>query len=282
MVPVGAEAATALEAATATADGPATPPAPLAALLRSVGDRLDHGRGFALLRGLDLDRLQAHGAEATLLIIGTWLGTALPQDASGALVGRLASTAPGPVATASRFHADPADLVALLCLRQPAEGGTVTLVSAPALHNALLKTDRAALGELHGMLPHRPLLGVAPDPRPIFDTTGGRFSGRYDRHALQDAALTAAQHTALVALDAAAAAPGQALSIALHAGDLLLYNPNLVWKQVSSDAGPAPDAIPRALLRLWLARAGSSRLQPAPPGSAGRPGAGPAQRMVGG
>lgn len=261
MLPVGTEVAAALE----EAEGAGLPR--LAPLLRQVGERLEHGRGFVLLRGLKIDRLA--DAEAALLALGQQIGTALPQDGAGRLVGRLDGPGAGEFAP-TRFHADPADAVALLCLQQPREGGTVTLVSAPALHNTLLKSNRAALAALHQPLPHRganvmvPHGGTGatsePTPLPVFSTASGAFVGRYDREAMLEAALDPAQQAALAALDAAAAAPGQALSIALHAGDLLFHNPHLVWKQVATGPVAEPEVAERQLLRLWLATPGSRAL----------------------
>ena len=255
MLPVGAEVAAEL-----AGGGPDAAAAPLlAALMRQVAERLEHGLGFCLLRGLNLDRLA--DPDSSLLTLGGLLGTPLPQDGAGTLVGRLAG--PGASATApARFHADPADATALLCLQQPREGGTVTLVSAPALHNALLKADRASLTLLHRDWPHGD--PAAPALLPVFSTASGAFVGRYDRDSMVAAALDPAQQAALAVLDAAAAAPGQALSIPLHTGDLLFHNPHLVWKRVSaaSEAGVPEDPAlaDRQLLRLWLATPGSRDL----------------------
>lgn len=252
MIPVGAEVAAELAAHTAP-DAARLPL--LAALLHTVADRLEHGRGFCLLRGLNLDRLD--DPEAALLTLGQLLGTPLPQDGAGLLVGRL--DGPGSSAEApARFHADPADAVALLCLQQPRQGGTVTLVSAVALHNALLKSDRPSLVALHRDWPHG--AAEAPFLLPVFSTASGAFVGRYDRGAMIEAALDPEQQAALAALDATAAAPGQALSIPLHTGDLLLHNPHLVWKRVSTGAEAAPEDTARQLLRLWLATPGSRDL----------------------
>lgn len=245
LVPIHPEATAELEAAAGQPGPPKLPE--LGPVLAQLAARLETGRGFAVLRGLTLDRLPPAAAEAALLALGAAFGRPLPQDAAGAVVGRIGgpvAEAPGP----ARFHADPADALLLLCLRQPPAGGTITLVSAPALHNALLKADRAALALLHGPLPHRGATPAEPLSLPVFATTTGAFVGRYDRDALVEAALEPAQRAALAALDAAAAAPGQGLSIPLRPGDLLVLNPHLVWKQVSAEAGAE-----RELLRLWLA-----------------------------
>src|SRR3954452_20169263 len=107
MLPVGADVATAL----AEPAGAGVPR--LAPLLRQVAERLEHGRGLVLLRGLKIDQLAE--PEAALLALGQQIGTVLPQDAGGRLVGRLDGPGIGDAAP-TRFHADPADAVALLCL----------------------------------------------------------------------------------------------------------------------------------------------------------------------
>jgi TfdA family taurine catabolism dioxygenase TauD len=271
MLPIGAEEAGELEAAiagrsAAAAAGEAPPLPRLAPLLGAVAERLETGRGFVLLRGLPLDRFGEGGTEAALLALAAHLGTALPQDASGRLVRAQAGPGAPPGGPPLRFQADPADAVGLLCLRQAAEGGSVALVSAPALHNALLRADRASLAALHGGLPQRPPpAGAAPASAPVFGVVGGAFAGRCDHAAIALEALDEAQRAALAALEAAAAAPGQALAIPLHPGDLLFRNPHLVWKLATpaEAAAPAGEEVGeglRQLLRLWLCTPNSRAL----------------------
>lgn len=226
MLPAGAEAAAELQEADA-AQRPR-----LTALLRQVAERLDDGRGFCVLRGLRLDHLAE--PEAALLALGRLFGRPLQ----------------GPVqAVQAGFRADPADAVMLLCLASPAEGA-VSLVSAAALHNALLKADRAALAVLHRDFPY----GAAA-AMPIFASSEGAFLSHVDRTSMAGVRLDPAQQASLATLEAAAAAPGQALALPLHAGDLLLVNPRLVWFQVAADAA--------ALRRLGLDRPGPRSLPPA-------------------
>lgn len=252
MLPVGAEEAAELEAALAAPNGAALPR--LGPLLARVAERLETGRGFVLLRGLPLGRFAAPGAaEAMLRLIGGQIGTVLPQDAAGSLVvGQ--SGASGPVLGAPmRFKADPADAVVLLCLRQEPTGGSVTLLPAASLHNALLKTDRAALETLHRGLPQRGPSGEGKEPVPVFCTANGAFIGRCDHDAIVEGALTGEQRAALTALERAAATPGLALTIPLHPGDLLFRNPLLVWKRAGPEDAPGTvEEARRTLLRLWV------------------------------
>ena len=255
MLPVGSEEATDLAAAIAQPG--AAPSARLATLLAQVTQRMEAGRGFVLLRGLPLGRFDApDAAEALLRVLGGWLGTPLPQDEAGTLVAAQDGEAVMPLGAAMRFHADPADAVVLFCLRQVTAGGSVTLLSAPAIHNALLKADRAALTVLHQGLPHRGE-DAAPVLAPIFSTADGAFASRCDHAAVVEAAMTDEHRAALTALERAAASPGLALSIPLNPSDLLFRNPLLVWKRAGV-AAPAEGE--RALLRLWLATPGTRPL----------------------
>jgi hypothetical protein len=198
MIPLGAEHAAELEAA-------AGPTPRLDALAEELRSRLDHGRGFALLRGLPA----AAEPEAALRVLGARLGQAVPAQ-------------PG---TGSR-HVEACDA---LLLRATAPG-TARLRSAAAIHNALLKADRAGLAALY-------------QPRgepavPVFSAEGGVFAGRWDDAALPPDRLPAALEEAL----------GEPLTLSLRVGDILAVNPFLVW--VDRVAGAAVVALREEPSRL--------------------------------
>lgn len=254
MLPVGGEAAAELLAVAASLGGarperPGDAPLPkLGPVLRDAADRLENGAGFALLRGLAADRFTPETAGAALLAVAAHLGAALPQDSEGTLV------AP-PRRSAGQLLAEPADAVAMFCLRALPDGEAVSLLSAANLHNGLMRRDRAALAALHAPLPHRRRHSSSAEPLmlPVFGCTGGAFVGRYDRGALLEGLLDPAQAAAVAALDEAASAPGQALAIQLRAGDLLLLNPHLVWRRDSTAPARADDAAgPPRMLGVWL------------------------------
>jgi len=258
MIPVGPEEAAEIEAALATPSGAALPK--LGPVLRQAATRLDTGRGFVLLRGLSLDRLGEEQGGAVLELLGGQLGRALPQGPGGEVVQLL--TSPAAAASRWRFHADAADVVVLLVLRQPPDVDPAMLVAAAAVHNAMLKRDRNALAQLYAPLPHL-LMGPAEAPRivdlPVFSTASGAFVGRYARDAIEAAQrlpetrrLTAAQVEALDMLDALCAEPGLALKLEVRAGDLLLFNPLQVWKRRPEGVEGTEGDAPRQALRLLL------------------------------
>jgi hypothetical protein len=282
MIPVGAEDAQEIEAALAGLGGrapvtAADAPLPrLGPVLRQAAARLDNGHGFVLLRGLPLVEDQA---EALLLALGAHLGRTVPQGPGGEAVLRVASPAAG--VARWRFHADAADIVALLTLRQPPEADPAMLIAAAAVHNEMMKRHRPALETLYGPLPHLLRQGPQAVPRvvdlPVFSTASGAFIGRYARDAIEAAQrlaetprLTAAQVEALDLLDAICAEPGLALRLDVRPGDVLLFNPLQVWKRRAdrpaegsradrpAEEGPAetegtePDATAREALRLLL------------------------------
>jgi hypothetical protein len=268
MIPLGAEEAAEIEAVLAALGGrapaaPAEAPMPkLGAVLRQAATRLDTGRGVALLRGLKLDRPEGVQAEALLPALGVHLGRAVPVDGAGGVVQRLVS--PTGDGLRWRFHADAADIVALLVLRQPPEVDPVMLVAAASVHNEMLKRDRAALGSLHAPLPH--LLRTAPGAppalveMPVFSNASGAFIGRYARDAIEAAQrlpdtprLTARQVEALDLLDSICAEPGLALKLDVRPGDVLLLNPLQVWKRRAEGAEPAEaEGAARLALKLML------------------------------
>jgi hypothetical protein len=297
MIPLGAEDAGELDAALSALGG--RPPASaaevplprLAPALRQAAVRLDSGRGFALLRGLPLDRLGEAAAEAALLALGAHLGRVVPQPGRGGsleAVSRLTSPAGG--AARWRFHADAADIVALLVLHQPPEVDPVMLVAAAAVQNEMLRRNRAALEVLHRRLPHA-VPGAPPRVAefPVFSTASGAFVGRYARDAIEAAQrlpetprLSAEQVEALDLLDAICGEAGLALKLEVRPGDVLLFNPLQVWKRRAENVEGAEGEAVRVALRMMLvtpsSRALPEGLATLGDGAATEPGGG----MVGG
>ena len=268
MVPVGGEEAAELDATLTAlrAAAPVPPLARLAPILADVVARLDTGRGFCLLRGLPFDRHGAAAAEGALVTLGTQLGKRLSGE--GAPVARLTGPPPeGPASGPPRFHAEACDAIALLCLANTPDAAPHVLVSAGAVHNEVMRRDRAALAELYEPAP------LVEDgslvERAVFTLTGGAFAARYTRHAVEAAAQTpqpgappapVGRRAAFDLLDAVCAEPALALRLEPRPGDLLLFNPHLVWKRRTLAETPpeAPEAA-QEFLRLRITMEHSRR-----------------------
>lgn len=249
MVPVGTEEADELEAVLTAAEAAApVPPLPrLAPILTDVAARLNTGRGFCLLRGLPFDRHGAAAADAALLALGQHLGT--PLNGEGSPVSRLIGVPPEELGAASgppRFHTEACDAIALLCLANGPEAPAHLLLSAGAAHNEVMRRDRAALAELY--MPAPLLEDGEPAERAVFTMTEGAFAARYTRHAVEAAAaapqpgappLPATLRPAFDLLDAVCAEPALLLRLEPRPGDLLLFNPHLVWKRRTLAEAPA-------------------------------------------
>ncbi len=270
MVPVGTEEAAELEAALTAAEAaaPSPPLTRLAPILTDVATRLDTGRGFCLLRGLPFDRHGAAAAEAALLALGEQLGK--PLNGQGSPVARLTGRPPEEAATRSglpRFHIEACDAIALLCLVNAPDAPPHGLVSAGAVHNEVMRRDRAALVELYEPAPLFEEGELVP--RAVFTMTEGAFAARYTRHAVEEAAstpqpgaapLSAGLRPAFDLLDAVCAEPSLMLKLEPRPGDLLLFNPHLVWKLRSLvEAEPGTPEATQEFRRLRITMVHSRR-----------------------
>ena len=269
MIPVGTEEAAELEAAltAARAAAPVPPLTRLAPILVDVAARLDTGRGFCLLRGLPFDRHGAAAAEAALVALCAQFGKRL--NAEGTPVARLTGPPPdsGAASGPPRFHTEACDAIALLCLVNGPDAPPHVLVSAGAVHNEVMRRDRAALAELYTPAP---LLEEGRlVERAVFTMTEGAFAARYTRHAVEAAAtvpqpgaapLSAGLRPAFDLLDAVCAEPALMLRLEPRPGDLLLFNPHLVWKRrtLAETPADAPEA-PQEFRRLRVTMEHSRR-----------------------
>lgn len=263
----------------------------LAASLAEVGRELEDGRGLVLLRRIPVERYSEDELRIVYWGLGLHLGTPRYQNAQGELIGdvrdenRLYGTvreadpirageprtsrnkarSAGPL----RFHTDRTDVVTLLCVRPAARGGLSKVVSAPAVHNAIL----ARRPDLHALLCapyYHSREGEAGGRQryyamPIFGMRDGRFTSQYSRTFVENAqgipgvpALTAAQNEALDLW--AEVCEELSYAMDMRPGDVQLLNNHVVYHARTTyedDAAPGRD---RFLMRLWLSMPNSRAL----------------------
>jgi hypothetical protein len=246
----------------------------LAPRLAKLSHDLLEGRGFALWRGLPVERWGRRRCAVAFFGLGTHLGHPLSQNAKGHVLGHvrdmgLASSDPNVRIYQTRerqtFHTDSADFVALLCLQEAREGGLSALVSSATLYNEM----RARRPDLAAAL-FEPLATdrrgeVPPGAKPyfeipVFNWHAGRLSAIYQRQYIDSAQrfadaprLSPTQVEALDLLDALTNDPALHFTMRLQAGDMqFVHNHSLLHDRTGFTDWPEPHRR-RHLLRLWLA-----------------------------
>jgi hypothetical protein len=251
-------------------------------LVRLRTDILD-GRGFALLRGLPVQRWSLREAAIAFLGIGSHLGSARSQNAKGHILGHvkdmgLSSDDPNvriyQTHERQTFHTDSCDIVGLLCLQAAKAGGDSALVSSVTIFNEMhrRRPDLAALlfepieTDRRGEVPvgEKPYFTI-----PTYNWHAGHLSAIYQRQYIESARrfadvppLTPAQVEAYDLFDALANDPALNFHMALQPGDVqLVHNHTLLHDRTAFDDWTDP-ARRRHLLRLWLA---PQQARPLPP-----------------
>ncbi|WP_406840346.1 TauD/TfdA family dioxygenase [Streptomyces sp. AHU1] len=261
----------------------------LAADLARLSGVLEHGRGFAIVRGIPVERLGESAASTVFWGIGRHLGHPVPQNADGLVLGHVRDTGRSLDDPAARgyqtrealpFHTDPTDLLAVLPLSASRTGGRVSLVSSAAVHNAVLDLRPDLAGRLYRTYhfdrrdEHAP--GEPPcTSAPLVSRPGGLVgapSMRYNRCYLESAQrfpevprLEPADRELFDLIDSVAASPEYRLDLDLRVGDLLLINTHRVMHARSAFEDHRPPEPGRHLLRLWLASPRGTGSQDAPP-----------------
>ena len=257
----------------------------LGPLLVRVRGELLHGRGFALLRGIPVERYSREQSVVVFLGLGLHVGDPVSQNDMGHLIGHVcdhgdAETA-GPGSSVrvyrtrrrQRFHTDSCDIVGLLCLHPAAAGGASHIASSlaarerlarvrPDLHDAL--EDGSLQWDRKGEVDFR-----VPDPAKrapfyrgaVFNRHEGRSFCIYDRNFLQGCerhALSGGREISLRAreacdaLEALCESDELRLDMSFEQGDVqLLCNHTILHARGAYDDHDDPKRR-RHLLRLWL------------------------------
>lgn len=232
-----------------------------------------HGRGFVVLTGLPVGRYPIEQTAIAYWGIGAYFGHAVPQNASGHVLGHVKDIGHDPdnplhrlYATRARhrYHTDSCDIVGLLCLRPARHGGSSSIVSSVTIHNEMLERRPDLVRVLaepfcvdrKGEIPE----GKQPYYRmPIFNYHAGYLTVIYARDFIEGAQrfasaprLTPRQIEAMDLLDSLAADEDLRLDMDLEPGDMqFLHNHQILHARTAYEDYPEPER-KRHLLRLWL------------------------------
>ncbi len=235
---------------------------------------LQHGRGFALLRGFDVSRYSIAQSAAAYLGVGAHLGSFRSQNARGHLLGHVKDLGLDIRSPTVRyyqtnrkleFHTDSCDVVGLLCLKTAKWGGESRIASSITLHDEMLRRRPDLRAALFTPMPTDRRGEVPPGMKPWFDVPvfswhQGQlttiYAGQYIRSAQANfpeaPRLTALEHEAIDLLDEMANDPAINLGMDFLPGDMqFVHNHTMLHSRGDFEDFEELDKR-RHLLRLWL------------------------------
>lgn len=250
-------------------------------LTRILGD-IQHGRGFALLRGFEVASRPIEDSAIGYLGIGAHFGGFRSQNAKGHLLGHvkdLGLDIRNPKVRYYQtnreleFHTDSCDIVGLICLKTAKSGGGSRIVSSVAIHDRMLAESPELWRALFNPMPTDRRGEIPPGMLPWFEIPvfnwhkgdlSTIYSGQYIRSAQENfpqaRRLTAVEHAALDRLDELAAE--MSLEMEFRPGDMqFIHNHQLLHSRTDFEDWPEPERR-RHLLRLWLAPRQARELPP--------------------
>ena len=211
-------------------------------------NELEDGLGLYLLRGFPALDYSKDDLRLIYWGIGLYCGQSVSQSKRGDVLGDvrdIGTPADGPEFrgyTSSgelTYHSDAADVTALFCLRAAKQGGLSRIVSLPAIHNEIFRTQPDLLEVLyqpyHWGRQGNELPGQSPYyTQPIFSIHQGKFAGRYTRTHIRTAEmsddlpkLSDQQSEALNLIDAICERPEYHLTMMFEPGDIQFLNNHL-------------------------------------------------------
>jgi len=234
--------------------------------LVALQEELEDGRGFALLRGLPIEKYTDDDINIIYYGIAQHLGLPVRQNPAGDLLGQVMNV--GDLNDKNTrvyqtnlylpYHTDPSDVVGLLCIRKAKEGGLSSLVSVPSVYNELLARFPEYLGLFYKQWYYAHLGEDMPSPTSLFAMHDGKLNFRYLRqyielgHELHEHPLSTVEIEALDILDSIIHQPELRIDMMLEPGDIQLANNHLaLHSRTSFEDHEALDQR-RKLLRLWL------------------------------
>lgn len=238
--------------------------------IADIKHEIAHGRGFALIRGLDTSGLSNKELAIVFWALGISIGDPKSQNKSGHLLGHVKnlggdySKVRGYLTNDEMgFHADSADILSLCCIAPAKSGGEHRICSSAALYNELLRDHPWAVEELmfrfyHENKAYDEKLGNEKTVRmPIFSFEDGYFAARGPGAHIMKAQkidgvpkLTERQHEAIQLFKQTARA--LALDINFRPGDISYVNNHVTLHSRTKFEDYEEDNRKRHLFRMWI------------------------------
>jgi len=245
----------------------------LAARLDEHLTQLRDGRGFVVLRGLDLKRYSDEDAGAIFYGLGLYLGQPLLQNPRGDLLGHVYDQGRpfGQIDVRGNetnaylpFHTDGCEIVGLLCLRPAKSGGSSSIASSVSVYHEIARSHPEYLVPLdagYSYIRREAALTDSPvSPRiSVFGTAQEVVSCRFVPTQIEAAAskvgksLEGVEKAAFETMVALSKDARFRLDMDLRQGDIqLVNNYTVLHSRTGYEDFPEPER-KRRMLRLWLA-----------------------------
>lgn len=279
--------AEAANATLATLDRDTFPLGVMTRVLDETGERLEHGLGLSVIRGLPVERYTKDQLRLMYWGMGLHLGKAVSQSAKGDVLGDVRNFGDD-VTSASQtgrgymsseqlgFHTDTCDVVCLFVLRTAKKGGRSKFASALAIRDKIARTWPYLVDVLEQPF-YWSWKGQEPEgtelpyyQQPIYSYAAGRFSSRYIKTHILSAQefpdvprLTQLQIAAMGAIDLLAADPDYHYSMMFEPGDFQFINNHVTYHARTGFEDFEDEDRKRHLLRMWLSMPNTRPLDPA-------------------
>jgi hypothetical protein len=239
----------------------------------AIHAELEGGRGFALVRGLPVQRYTTEENRLIFWALSLQLGEPQGQDGAGNRIHSVTNTMQRVETTNDvrsfqtddelTFHNDGGDAFMLLCLKTAQSGGMSKLVSVEKLYNEVLKR-RPDLVEVlqqpfHFDTREQHPTGLKVQSSPILNFFGGKLSALYKRRYLLAAQrfpevprLTQAQEEAVQLVETICNDPQVQLSFYMEPGDVQIANNFAVLHARTKYQDFEDPAQRRHLFRAWV------------------------------
>lgn len=255
---------------------------PLPTLGPALADLLheiEYGRGFVLLRGLNVADYDLDTLKVLYWGLGTHLGQIISQNSQGDLLGVVTDMEGGRYADGGYYeqgvrghrtnaylepHSDSSDVVGLMCVRPAKSGGYSRVCNSLAIYNEILATHPEYIAPLTDGF-HFDLIGkgktateISNARIPVYSYFEGLLSCRFNKRQIELGAeksgipLTTLQQDALDYVRALSVREDFLLHMDFQPGDIqLLNNHTTLHSRTGYEDYAEPDKR-RFLLRLWL------------------------------
>lgn len=238
-------------------------------------DELENGRGFVVIRGVPIQGRDLETVQTIYWGLGQYWGEPVVQNLAGDRIARIEdlgydvtqpNVKPSQTNAQQNPHSDPADAVALLCIRPAMTGGTSRIASAMTIYNEILANHpeyleclyRGFHHDLRGDEGKKSGRGVSEQQIPVYCFYQDRLSTVFNVDTIRNAQPKMGVGLPQVELDAIAyivelaSRPNIRLDMQFQPGDIqLLNNYTILHCRTAFSDHLAPDK-KRLLFRLWL------------------------------